>query len=161
MKISLVSKALPFILVVSVLNPSSAGAFEVSPALYVKGDCHLTIENAHISKYLLKRNINPVRAIKANVTSECIYPQQKVIVQIWILKKVNGDWVHVKGFIRFANGPFKSPYKIEFQDSWIACKKRKLTWYLIQARAWVTIGGKEYASEVGVSQNPKQLFCSF
>jgi hypothetical protein len=148
------------ILIASAFIPTaSAQENLVQPALYVKGDCKLIIEDAHISSYLLNKKVGPTRAVKANLVSECKYPQQKVIFQIWFLKKINGEWVKNKGTIKVVNSPLPNPYYVEMKEAYIECKNRKLTTYLIQARSWTTISGKEYPSLVGVSKNPTSIYC--
>ena len=133
----------------------------VQPALFIKNDCRLKIEDAHISSYLLKRKINPIRALKANLISECRYAQQRVIFQIWFVKKVKGEWVNHRSMFKYANSPLPNPYYVEEKSAYIKCKNRKPTWWQIKARAWTTIAGKEYSSLLGVSQNPKLLLCNF
>ena len=87
---------------------SSPAMAEISNVLYFKDDCRLVIEDAHLSKSLLKSK-KSVTAVKANVSSQCIYSQR--------------------------------------------------TKYLVIARSWTTIAGKEYASKVGRSKNEVELAC--
>jgi hypothetical protein len=138
--------------------PVSFAELNTTSVLYVKGDCKLIIENAHISKSLLKGQ-KPFIAVKANVASKCIYPQQKVIFQIWILKKVGSTWIKSKPFERDANPPLANPYLVNVKDAWIKCKNSTINTYLIQARSWATINGKEYASLVGISEKEIALPC--
>lgn len=137
---------------------STAAELNTNSVLFVKGDCQLIIEDAHISKSLLKGQ-KPFSAVKANVASKCIYPQQKVTFQIWILKKSGKSWIKSKPFERFAVAPMPSPYLVNVKDVWIKCKNSTLNIYLIQARSWTTINGKEYASVVGISKKEIPLRC--
>ena len=129
-----------------------------SNAIYQKGDCMLVVEDAHISKSLLK-NKKPVMAVKANVSSNCIYAQQKVIFQIWLYKQIGENKVLVEKFQRTVNSPKPSPFKVEIKDAWVTCKNTQRTKYIVQARSWTFIAGKEYASLVGRSLNDVVLPC--
>ena len=137
---------------------SSPAMAEISNVLYFKDDCRLVIEDAHLSKSLLKSK-KSVTAVKANVSSQCIYSQQKVIFQIWLSKKIGENWVTVQKFTRVVTKPAPSPFNIEVKDAWVECKNSQRTKYLVIARSWTTIAGKEYASKVGRSKNEVELAC--
>ena len=139
------------------LNAATANA-STSNILFKPNDCRLIIEDAHISNWLLK-NKKTIRAVKANVTSECEYPQQKVIFKIFLNKKIGGRWVMVQKFTRNITNPKPSPFRVEVKDAWVECKNLKKTRFVVTARSWTTIAGKEYSSLPGVSANEKVLNC--
>jgi hypothetical protein len=127
-------------------------------SMFKKGDCGLTVEDPHISDSLLKKKIV---AIKVNVTSKCVYPQQKVVFEITLLKKGALGWTIVKPFPAKAIAPTTSPYKIESKDSFIVCRNSKKTIYMARALAKATIGGKVYISPLVYSNETPPIACGF
>jgi hypothetical protein len=107
---------------------------------------------------LLKRKIV---AIKINVTSKCVYPQQKVIFEITLLKKGALGWNVVKPFPAKAITPTTSPYKIEYKDSYVVCKNKLKTIYMARASAKATIDGKIYISPLVYSNETLPIACGF
>lgn len=126
--------------------------------LFKKGDCGLTVEDPHISDSLLKKKIV---AIKVNVTSKCIYPQQKVIFEITLLKKGALGWKVAHPFPPKAISPTTSPYKIEYKDSYVVCENKIKTIYMARALAKATIGGKLYISPLVYSNETLPIPCGF
>lgn len=135
----------------------SCNAIEIiSPVLFTKDDCKLNVENPHISSSILKRN---EKAIKANVTSECIYPQQKVIFRIIIQKHSWFGFREVQTFVRPVSNPKPSPFNVTVKDAYITCTNSIRTQYRIVAHAYVWIGGHPYPSLFGQSEKPQYFNC--
>jgi hypothetical protein len=111
--------------------------------MFKKGDCGLIVEDPHISDSLLKKKIV---AIKVNVTSKCIYPQQKVIFEITLIKKGALGWQVAHSFPAKDISPTTSPFRIKYKDSYVVCKNKLKTIYMARATARATIGGKVYSS---------------
>ena len=143
-----------------VLPYSSAYAEPIyqNSAIFKKGDCGLTVEDPHISDSLLKRKIV---AIKVNVTSKCVYPQQKVVFEITLLRKGALGWSVAKPFLPKTLTPTTSPYKIEYKDSYVVCKNKLKTIYMARALAKATIGGKVYISPLVYSNETLPIACGF
>lgn len=145
------------ILIVDVPSTNAYSSNQYS-AIFKKGDCGLTVEDPHISDSLLKKKIV---AIKVNVTSNCIYPQQKVVFEISLLRKGTLGWKIVKSFPAKAITPSSSPYKIEYKDSFVVCTNTKKTIYMARATAKATIGGKIYISPLVYSNETPPIACGF
>lgn len=127
-------------------------------SMFKKGDCGLIVEDPHISDSLLRKKIV---AIKVNVTSKCVYPQQKVVLEISLLKKGALGWRVAKPFLPVTLTPTTSPYKIEYKDSYVVCKNKLKTIYMARASAKATIGGKIYISPLVYSNETLPIACGF
>jgi len=152
---------LPVLLAAALVAPySNANAEPIyqNTAIFKKGDCGLKVEDPHISDSLLKKKIV---AIKVNVTSTCIYPQQKVVFEITLLKKGALGWNVAYPFPAKAITPTTSPYKIEYKDSFVKCANTKKTIYMARALAKATIGGKVYISPLVYSNETLPIACGF
>ena len=150
---------LPVLLAAALVAPySNANAEPIyqNTAIFKKGDCGLKVEDPHISDSLLKKKIV---AIKVNVTSTCIYPQQKVTVTVTLFRKGFFGWVAIPAAPETIDKPKPSPFKVEFKKIYFECKSNKRTQYWAKAKATAVIAGQVHNSPEIYSQNNVYLNC--
>lgn len=129
----------------------------VQPAAYFKsGVCGLTVEDAHISTYLIK--MKKGRQVKINVFSECGVPQQSVsfVVEIW-KRGMLGDH-KMQTFRKTLSNP-ANPRRIEYLGAKLKCKNLLPTIYYGKGQATALIQGKKYISPWIVSEHFNVVDC--
>lgn len=133
------------------LVPASNAENLVQPASYFKsGVCGLTVEDAHISTYLM--NMKKGRQVKINVFSQCGVPQQSVsfIVEIW-KRGMLGDH-KMRTFRKTLSNP-ANPRRIEYLGAKLKCKNLLPTIYYGKGQATALIQGKKFISPWIVSEH--------
>lgn len=131
--------------------PESNAENLVQPAAYFKsGVCGLTVEDAHISTYLMK--MKKGRQVKINVFSQCGVPQQSVsfVVEIW-KRGMLGDH-KMQTFRKTLSNP-ANPRRIEYLGARLKCKNLLPTIYYGKGQATALIQGKKFISPWIVSKH--------
>ena len=138
-------------------GPASADDNLIQPTAYFKsGVCGLTVEDAHISTYLLK--MKKGRQVKINVFSKCGVPQQQVsfIVEIW-KRGMLGDH-KMRTFRQTIFNPI-NPRLIRYEAAKLSCKNYLPTIYYGKAQATVLINGKTFTSAWVMSEHLIPIDC--
>lgn len=136
---------------------SDSAANLVAPASYFKsGVCGLTVEDAHISTYLLKKGKG--RQVKINVFSKCGLPQQQVsfIVEIWKSGMFGNH--KMRTFRRTIKHP-PNPRLVRYQAAKLTCKNYLPSIYYGRAQATAIINGKTFVSPWVVSEYLVPIDC--
>lgn len=139
------------------IRPASAEDNLIQPTAYFKsGICGLTVEDAHISTYLLK--MKKGRQVKINVFSKCGVPQQSVrfVVEIW-KRGMLGDH-KIQTFRKTLSNP-ANPRRIEYLGAKLKCKNLLPTIYYGKGQATALIEGKKYISPWVVSEHFNVVDC--
>ena len=129
----------------------------VQPAAYYKnGVCGLTVEDAHISTYLLR--MKKGRQVKINVFSKCGVPQQQVsfVVEIW-KRGMLGDH-KMRTFRQTILNP-ANPRLVRYEAAKLTCKNYLPSIYYGKAQATAIINGKSFASLWVVSEHLIPIDC--
>ena len=130
---------------------------QVLDAAYFKnGTCGLTVEDAHISTYLLRTKKQ--RQVKVNVFSACAIPQQSVTfdVEIWKVG-LYGDHLVKKFHKVITKSP--NPKRFDFLESRAKCLNRLPTIYYGRGKATAVIKGKTYTSLWVISEHQSLIDC--
>lgn len=133
------------------LAPESNAENLVQPAAYFKsGVCGLTVEDAHISTYLMNKKRG--RQVKINVFSKCGVPQQSVsfVVEIW-KRGMLGDH-KMRTFRKTISNP-ANPRRIEYLGAKLKCKNWLPTIYYGKGQATALIQGKKFISPWVMSEH--------
>jgi len=129
----------------------------VEPISYFKsGVCGLTVEDAHISTYLLK--MKKGRQVKINAFSKCGLPQQQVsfTVEIWKVGLL-GDH-KMRTFRQTIFNP-ANPRLVRYEAAKLTCKNYLPTIYYGKAQATAIINGKTFASPWVMSEHLVPIDC--
>lgn len=129
----------------------------VQPASYFEsGVCGLTVEDAHISTYLLR--LKKGRQVKINVFSKCGLPQQQVsfVVEIW-KRGMFGDH-KMRTFRQTIINP-ANPRLVRYQAAKLTCKNYLPSIYYGKAQATAIINGRDFISPWTVSEHLVPIDC--
>jgi hypothetical protein len=156
-KIISASFSILFLFANLLLAPSARAENLVQPAAYFKtGVCGLTVDDAHISTYLLR--LKKGRQVKINVFSKCGLPQQRVSFTVEIWKQgLLGDH-KMRTFRKTFLNPM-NPRLVRYESAKLTCKNYLPTIYYGRAQARALIGGKEYVSPWVISEHLVPIDC--
>ncbi len=133
------------LLVIFLLSINCSGALAATPE--IKAPCRLEVDNAHISKNILKFEARS--AVKIVFRSICNVSQEKLVMKVQILKT---GWLGSlpAGPLFQRNFHFVAANQIvELKNIYLICKNTKRTTYYGIATASAFVGGKKvYANKV-------------
>ncbi len=136
-------KVAPVIFIILLFTINQATASTIAPKSE-KPLCRLEVQNAHLSKTLLKHH--KITAVKVNVLSVCNVEQTQVLITLEIHKKGEfGD--HTYGsFTNDQSSKNNSGVIVKLQDKYVVCLNSKLTKWFGIAYSKAFINGKwQYA----------------